>query len=82
MKYTKIVATVGPGVGSREKLQALVEVGVDVFRINFSHGDEEQRGVYLQYIREVEHEVGRAVAVCGDLCGPENQGRYDLRGRS
>ena len=71
MKHTKIVATVGPGVGSREKLRALVEAGVDVFRINFSHGDEEQRGMFLQYIREVERELGRAVAVYGDLCGPK-----------
>ena len=43
-KRTKIVATVGPASGSQEKLSALVEAGVDVFRINFSHGDEEQRG--------------------------------------
>jgi pyruvate kinase len=71
MKHTKIVATVGPGVGSREKLRAFVEAGVDVFRINFSHGDEEQRGMFLQYIREVEYELGRVVAVYGDLCGPK-----------
>lgn len=71
MKRTKIVATVGPGVGSREKLRALVEAGVDVFRINFSHGDDAQRGDFLQKIRAVEHDVGRPVAICGDLCGPK-----------
>jgi len=71
MKRTKIVATVGPASGSREKLRALVEAGVDVFRINFSHGDDEQRGGFLRHIRAVEHEVGRPVAICGDLCGPK-----------
>ncbi|MGQ4807039.1 Pyruvate kinase [Candidatus Entotheonellaceae bacterium PAL068K] len=71
MKRTKIIATVGPGVGSRKKLRALVEAGVDVFRINFSHGDEAQRGEFLQHIRAVEHDAGRLVAICGDLCGPK-----------
>jgi len=71
MKRTKIVATVGPASGSHERLRALVEAGADVFRINFSHGDEEQRGEFLKNIRAVEQEVGRPVAVCGDLCGPK-----------
>ena len=71
IKRTKIVATVGPASGSREKLRALVEAGVDVFRINFSHGDDEQRGDFLHHIRAVEHDVGRPVAICGDLCGPK-----------
>ena len=71
IKRTKIVATVGPASGSPEKLRALVEAGVDVFRINFSHGDDEQRGDFLRQIRAVEHDVGRPVAICGDLCGPK-----------
>jgi pyruvate kinase len=71
IKRTKIVATVGPASGSREKLRALVEAGVDVFRINFSHGDDEQRREFLHHIRAVEHDVGRPVAICGDLCGPK-----------
>jgi pyruvate kinase len=71
IKRTKIVATVGPASGSRDKLRALVEAGVDVFRINFSHGDEAQRGKFLQHIRAVEHDVGWPVAICGDPCGPK-----------
>ena len=71
MKHTKIIATVGPGHESRETHRALVEAGVDVFRINFSHGDEAQRSKFLQDIREVEREVGRTVVVYGDLCGPK-----------
>ena len=70
-KHTKIVATVGPASGSQEKLTALLKAGVDVFRINFSHGDEQQRDEFLRNIRAAEREVGRLVAVCGDLCGPK-----------
>jgi pyruvate kinase len=48
-KHTKIVATVGPASGSQEKLHAWIEAGVDVFRINFSHGDAEQRAPALKW---------------------------------
>ena len=71
LKRTKIVATLGPASGSREKLRALVDAGVDVCRINFSHGDENQRDQFLTNVRLTEQEVGRPVAVCGDLCGPK-----------
>jgi len=71
IKYTKIVATVGPASGSQEQLSALMKAGVDVFRINFSHGDEQQRDEFLRNIRAAEREAGRLVAVCGDLCGPK-----------
>jgi pyruvate kinase len=70
-KRTKIVATVGPASGSRETLRELVQAGVDVFRINFSHGHEQQRSAFLEKIRSVEHELGLPIAVCGDLCGPK-----------
>ncbi len=68
---TKIIATVGPASGSCDKLRALVEAGVDVFRINFSHGSEGQRAEFLANIRKVERQADRPVAVCGDLCGPK-----------
>ncbi|MFV1968366.1 MAG: pyruvate kinase [Pirellulaceae bacterium] len=71
MKRTKIVATVGPASGSQEQRRALIEAGVDVFRVNFSHGDEKQRDQFLTNIRTAEQEVGRPVAICGDLCGPK-----------
>jgi pyruvate kinase len=70
-KRTKIVATAGPASGSQEKLRALIEAGVDVFRINFSHGDAEQRGEFLTNIRRAEEQAGRPVAICGDPCGPK-----------
>jgi pyruvate kinase len=71
LKRTKIVATIGPASGSREQIESLIEAGVDVFRINFSHGDPEQRQEYLDNIRAVERELGRPTAICGDLCGPK-----------
>jgi pyruvate kinase len=70
-KRTKIIATVGPATVSADKLRALVNAGVNVFRINFSHGDEQQRDEMLRNIRAVEAELGCPVAVCGDLCGPK-----------
>jgi len=68
---TKIVATVGPATFAEEKIKALIESGVDVFRINFSHGTPEQREEALANVRQVESELGHPVAVCGDLCGPK-----------
>ena len=64
-KRTKIIATVGPASSSRRMLRALVEAGVDVFRINFSHGTEAQREQLLADIRAVEQDLQRPVAVCG-----------------
>ena len=70
-KRTKIVATVGPACGTPELLRSLAEAGVDVFRINFSHGDDEQRKSYFDAIRTVEKQIDRPLAICGDLCGPK-----------
>lgn len=71
LKKTKIVATLGPASGSPEKLRALLTAGVDVCRINFSHGDPEKRGELLKNVRAVEAQLGWPVAVLGDLCGPK-----------
>ncbi len=70
-KRTKIVATVGPASAAPERLRELIEAGVDVFRINFSHGTWQQHESALQMIRVAEQEAGRPVAICGDLCGPK-----------
>ncbi len=68
---TKIVATVGPASGDIEMIRRLVQAGVDVFRINFSHGTDEQHEQFLAGIREVEADRGRPIAVMADLCGPK-----------
>jgi len=68
---TKIVATVGPACGDTATLLRLAQAGCDVFRINFSHGDDAQREQFLANIREAEKQLGEPLAVVGDLCGPK-----------
>jgi len=68
---TKIVATVGPASGGIQTLRSMVEAGCDVFRVNFSHGDEAQREEFLKKIRRVEAETGEPLGVIADLCGPK-----------
>ena len=68
---TKIVATVGPASRSPEMLRALIEAGVDVFRLNFSHGDHSEHGESLRRIREAASACGQVVAVLQDLGGPK-----------
>jgi len=68
---TKIVATVGPACRSTEVLCSLIEAGVDVFRLNFSHGDHVEHSENLKRIREAADRCGRVVAVLQDLGGPK-----------
>jgi pyruvate kinase len=68
-KATKIIATLGPA--SAPRIADLLTAGADLFRINFSHGDEVQRDLYLSEIRNAEKLADRPVAVCADLCGPK-----------
>ncbi len=69
--FTKILATVGPSSQSVEVLERLIEEGVRVFRLNFSHGSFESFAAMLANIRKAEEAVGQPVAVLGDLCGPK-----------
>src|SRR5690349_17703413 len=59
---TKIVATVGPASREPTILRAMVEAGVDVFRLNFSHGDHDEHSATLRAIREVADASGRMLA--------------------
>lgn len=70
-KRTKIIATIGPASDNQTRIEELIRAGVDVFRINFSHGTRETHEQELLAIRAAESHVGRPVAVCGDLCGPK-----------
>lgn len=70
-RLTKIVATLGPASSSPEMIRALFEAGVDVFRLNFSHGSHEDHGQRLATIRALEEEEGRPIAVMADLQGPK-----------
>lgn len=68
---TKIVATIGPASRSPEVLRRLVDAGVNVFRLNFSHGTHEEHTAVLQEIRRIASETDRHLAVLQDLCGPK-----------
>lgn len=68
---TKIVATVGPASNNKVVLRQLIEAGVDVFRLNFSHGTHEGHAAVIQLIRELNHEMGTYTAILQDLQGPK-----------
>lgn len=70
-KRTKILATVGPAVNSREAIDQLMEAGVNGFRLNFSHGSHDERRQQIAWIREVSHERKKSVAILQDLQGPK-----------
>ncbi len=67
---TKIVGTLGPASNTPEIIRDLIQSGLDVARINFSHGTHEQHARTIADVRRVAAELGRAVAILGDLQGP------------
>ncbi len=70
-KRTKIVATVGPACESFEKLLELAKAGVNVFRLNFSHGDHENKATVIENIRKINKSQPFNIAILGDLQGPK-----------
>lgn len=71
MIRTKILATMGPAVANPETLYALFEAGVDICRLNFSHGELAGHGETLKLIRDTAARFSHPIAVLGDLCGPK-----------
>src|SRR4026208_364230 len=71
MRHTKIVATVGPASNSAQMIEALLVAGVDLFRLNFSHGTHESHKAAYQTIRDASARTGRIAAVMQDLSGPK-----------
>ncbi|KAB2334207.1 pyruvate kinase [Bacillus mesophilum] len=71
MRKTKIVCTIGPASESIEKLTQLIEAGMNVARLNFSHGDYEEHGARIKNIREAAEKTGKTVAILLDTKGPE-----------
>ena len=71
IKKTKIVATLGPASSSRETIKAMMESGVNVFRINFSHADHKDVLERIEIIRELNVSLGFHVAILADLQGPK-----------
>jgi pyruvate kinase len=71
MRRAKIVCTLGPAVDSYEQLKTLVEAGMNVARLNFSHGSHTEHEDRYQRVRKVAAETGKAVGVLADLQGPK-----------
>src|SRR6266540_3538544 len=71
MRRTKIVATIGPSSREPAVLVQMVEAGMDVARLNFSHGSPEQHAETAQRVRSAANRAGRQVAVLQDLPGPK-----------
>ncbi|MCX7150026.1 MAG: pyruvate kinase [Rhodocyclales bacterium] len=70
-RSTKIVATLGPASSSPERLAELVAAGIDVVRLNFSHGTAEDHKKRIDVLRDAAHKAGRTVGVMADLQGPK-----------
>ncbi len=71
MRRTKIVATLGPASDTEERIRQLIEAGVDVFRLNFSHGIHEEHAARIARVRGISAAVGKPVAILQDLQGPK-----------
>jgi pyruvate kinase len=77
MRRAKIVCTLGPACESQEMLEALLEAGMDVARLNFSHGSHEQHAENIARLRAASMKVRKAVGILGDLQGPKiRTGRF------
>ena len=86
---TKIVATIGPATSSRDMLKSLIMAGVDVCRINSSHGSHEDHLEVIKHIRSINEELNSDVCILQDLQGPklrigmvENDGVEIVKGQT
>jgi pyruvate kinase len=71
IRKTKIIATVGPVSSSPAMVLKLIKAGVDIFRLNFSHGENSQKQELIRTIRQVSDKLGREVGILADLQGPK-----------
>jgi len=70
-RRTKIVCTLGPATSDVDTIRALVDAGMDVARMNFSHGTHEEHGERIRRVREAAREAGRSITILQDLQGPK-----------
>ncbi len=70
-RKTKIVITIGPATQSEDKIEELINEGVDVFRMNFSHGDHKSHKEIYNKIRKISRKLGKHTAILQDLSGPK-----------
>ncbi|MGW4246950.1 pyruvate kinase, partial [Nocardia sp. NPDC004722] len=83
MRRTKIVCTLGPAVSSEDRIRELVESGMDVARLNFSHGEHSDHAENYKKVRAASDAAGRAVGILADLQGPKIRlGRFEGDGKT
>lgn len=70
-KKVKILATLGPAIKGIDDIRQLVEAGVNIFRLNFSHGEHADHALRYQWIREVEQQLNYPLGILMDLQGPK-----------
>jgi pyruvate kinase len=70
MKQTKIITTIGPASESKEVLYAMLQAGMNVIRLNFSHNEHAWHGEIVQRVRELSQETGRPIGILADIQGP------------
>src|SRR5579885_3184266 len=70
-KKTKIVATIGPASESEEKLEQIIEAGMNVARLNFSHGTQDDHKERIKKIRKLSKKMEKPIAILQDLQGPK-----------
>jgi len=70
IRRTKIVCTLGPATATIDDIRSIAEAGMNVARLNFSHGTHEQHAERVAMVRQVARELGRPIAILGDLQGP------------
>ena len=71
MIKTKIIATLGPSCAEAGIIEAMIDSGVDVFRLNFSHGTLDEHDKLLEKVNVARSRRRQMTAVLGDLCGPK-----------
>lgn len=71
MRRTKIVCTIGPVSATVDILEEMISSGMDVARLNFSHGDHASHGKLIEIIRDLAKKAGKPIAILQDLCGPK-----------
>lgn len=71
MRRTKIIATIGPATAAGDRLYALAEAGMDVARLNFSHGSHATHAEAMAHLREIGKQRDKPLAILQDLCGPK-----------
>ena len=70
-RQTKIIATLGPSTSTRKAIEGLIDAGVDLVRLNFSHGDRESHIERAKLVRQIAEEKHYHVGIVGDLQGPK-----------